>query len=578
MRGTFIKLLNKAPIWLLFLTFLQGIYPQAVPQNEKLAYRHLSEAEILYREGRQEEAESRLNRALELFPDFSEAHYLLYRMYSSSQETTLRSLDYLQRAIAEDTWTKTDPSEAILGLGRLLLRIGRTEDANKILVGIASQRINEPEPLMLLARSYMQLGDLEQSLKVLDRGVMRFGQNIEMNVLFAQSLLSSNRFSESIRFIERLLEQDPENTQLLIFQILHDNDSPRKADAVSRYISAGGKDPLVLLNALKIGGSGTSDQSLITLFFEGGGGDRVDLLEQLQSFIGTGNDLSGIVMQKVAGFSGDRIIDKNRDGFYEEKYTYRDGRLIKLIRDSNQDGRPEMVFYFDEAGPRRLVKYNEGEQHLEYGPYPFIEKIAFVSEGEYREYLLRQFQIEGLKIEKSPIALKETLVYQLYPDDLKDSSTESQISQVAFRIRVFNPDDEIPFRTIELDKGHILLIQEDRNRDGNMEYRLKFYGDLPVYGWRDLNENGIFDTKEQWIDGSCAEIIHDFNEDGIYEIFRIFDDRGQWMMWDYNKDGIIDSKIYSEDSALFTWETGIPEEIYRGLSRQLDQLNAIKGN
>ena len=88
-------------------------------------------------------------------------------------------------------------------------------------------------------------------------------------------------------------------------------------------------------------------------------------------------------------------------------------------------------------------------------------------------------------------------------------------------------------------------MEEDTSGSGKIDHKVWYSNGVPVRGVRDLNGNGVFEVQETWANGEIATIAADTNDNGKIDYRETF---GAHPMksWDYNEDGIIDSREYPD--------------------------------
>jgi len=125
------------------------------------------EASYLLQAGRRDEALARLNRALDIAPNFWLAHYVRGRLYLADQQPD-NAVAEMRRAV-ELGDNNSRPSAL---LAACLARVGKNEEARKILNELLTLSKTRYVPPSSLAAVYAALGEVEAALDSLDRAFL----------------------------------------------------------------------------------------------------------------------------------------------------------------------------------------------------------------------------------------------------------------------------------------------------------------------------------------------------------------------------------------------------------------------
>ena len=91
-------------------------------------------------------------------------------------------------------------------------------------------------------------------------------------------------------------------------------------------------------------------------------------------------------------------------------------------------------------------------------------------------------------------------------------------------------------------EGRTVRIDELPDSAGHFTRTLFYSGSLPVEGIRDLDGDGAPEIREQFRNGRVWKITLDQDGDGVNEFEQIFKGDLKQMYWDYNDDGLYDSR------------------------------------
>jgi tetratricopeptide (TPR) repeat protein len=526
---------------LLLLPFGQITHAQEATTTleSNIAYGYYQQAESLFLAGRFQSAARLLDISLEFYPSFSESAFLYAKLYLRQQETTSHAIDSLQDAISSNTWVDTDPLTPRIELARVYVRTTRFRQARQIIAGLEETVLGgrgNPDLSSLWAQTLIGTGELSRAEDFLRDGVRRFPQSSKLYTLLAQVLNRRGNRVEAKKLLERGIREMPRDAELLYQLAALETGSEIRAELVDRYLRVGGTDPGAALLAI-VGGAEDSER-FIEDFFRLGGNGRVGYIEMLQEH--AGRTEAGIA-RMLDGYTGTRILDMNRDGYYEQLYRYEGGRLRSWTADQDQDGIPEATIRFDGDDPRTLLlSSGENLPHMEYrySDYPYLEEVAFVSGGTRREYRIIPYQLDR------PVLVSPTR--PVFPFELRSdvAATEEYFRKNSYRMDEYSEDTMTPDRVYHYLNGRITRIDDNPDPLGNFTHTVHYAGSLPAEGYRDLDGDGVPEIREEFTDGSLRRITLDKNGDGVNEFEQVFKSGSTQMYWDYNDDGLFDSREY----------------------------------
>jgi len=487
--------------------------------------------------GQQSDASNLLGSALQLAPDYSEALYLRAELELPDRATTLAALSDLQRALASGSWTVTDPWAARQTLAELLLRIGRLTEAQALLLQLASHDPSDWRAFLLLATAYDREGDVVRLRQTLSDAGRTFPLQDDFVLLSARLMAREGNRLAARRLIARQLKVHPDSLPLLLQAAGLEQGAAARVAAVDRYTKAGGKDPLAAVIALEAPAS--DQQKYLSQFLDNDGLAREDLVERVARLVRGSRKLSAAFQAGLSGFSGDRDLDPQGDG-YQERWTFQDGALTSWARDTHKDGQPELSATFQKGSPASLtIRTAPGAVlTLSYSSYPFVEsaKAASTADNSTMTFLLVPYSV------RFPF-----LVAQAVPGAVRvirnpGSPSLDQLRSSSYADEEHAPDGT-PLRKIELLRGKTVFMEENTLGKGAFDHRVWYDNGEPVRGERDLDGSGKFAVKETWRDGKLASIAVDTNGDGKVDYHERYVP-SPMKSWDYNGDGIDDSREY----------------------------------
>jgi tetratricopeptide (TPR) repeat protein len=498
--------------------------------NQSAEYRiargYFQQAKLLVRQGRTQPAADLLEVSLEFFPDYSESAYLLAQIYLREQESTAQAIEYLEAAVRAHTWTETQSLTAEAELIRVYVRTARFQEARRLFSAIGETGLGgrgNPDLSALWASTLIGLGQFVEAQAFLTEAVRRFPQSPRLYTLLAQVLVRRGNQREAREVLRKGLDQVPMEAELMYQLAVLERDSDRRREWVDAYYEAGGKDPGAAV--LVIQGGVEDEERYIDLFFSLGGNTRISYLDRLLESISPQE-----ISERTGGYTGTRIMDRNRDGYYEQRFEYRNGILSQWVCDEDQNGIAEAIVDFEGGIPRKLAlpagESSSGLQY-EYGEYPFIESASFVSDTTRREYRMVPFVVQRpafVSIPGEGFALQRR-------EDLK--AGEDFIRQNAYQRMEYVGSSPFPERRVHLLKGRTVRVDELPDSAGTFTHTLFYTSSQPVEGIRDLDGDGNPEIREQFRNGRLWKITLDQDGDGVNEFEQVFEGELKQMYWDY---------------------------------------------
>lgn len=122
---------------------------------------------------------------------------------------------------------------------------------------------------------------------------------------------------------------------------------------------------------------------------------------------------------------------------------------------------------------------------------------------------------------------------------------QDYIRRNSYGMEEYSGDDPIPDRRIHLLDGRITRVDELPDARGNFTRTIYYAGSLPVKGFRDMDGDGSPEIREQFLNGRLWKITMDQDGDGNNEFEQVFESDSYRMYWDYDNDGVYDSREFS---------------------------------
>ncbi|MEX2443665.1 MAG: hypothetical protein WD492_08675 [Alkalispirochaeta sp.] len=337
-------------------------------------------------------------RAAELDPSLGDPLVILAGLLEGEQGAQRERERLLARALAGDFVTLSR-DEAVGDMAELLLQQNRSQEALTLLD--SEMRIDGETPLQRIL-GYVDLPD--QPAKIVPRA-----ENLSpLDRLYISALMNGDAPWFAGRLVQRLrgrfpmdrvlggmdwarsshislgvlewvdaVEQLTGEVSAEMYRELLRADPPRSLvqPLLDRYRRAEGDDPLVAAFATVYGSevlpqmeSLLSDKVMWELFFEYM--DRANL-----------PDTIGTVMEEIRG--RDRVVltrDENRDGYWEERYSYQHGELFFWQLDADQDGLASVAVSLCRPSARVARRRESAEDVIvvDFTSYPLVSRVRWV--------------------------------------------------------------------------------------------------------------------------------------------------------------------------------------------------------
>ncbi|MBN1697505.1 MAG: hypothetical protein JW881_08335 [Spirochaetales bacterium] len=536
----------RAVIGIAFLLAVSGTALHA--DNKGIALQYFEQAELLYNSGKTNEAEKLLLNSLQFFPNFSESCYLLAVIYLKEQKTTMEGLDYLDKAITGNSWVKRSPSLAGREEGAVFYRIGRYRQARDILLGVKNVRIEDAVVYLLLAKTYAALGDEARLINILVEGEKRFPDETEFYLLHADYYKKKGNDTAAVTVINKGLEKMPDNSSLLLRKAKLVDRDEIKAELLARYFETGGTDPEAAIVALR---ASMDDIDRYVSFFIGNGGTMyIDLLDEFYTLELSEASYSGAFTETVENFSGERVLDSDRNAFFEEKYYYDNGTLTLWEQDRNQDGLLEAMVVFRDGMPHSVTFFDDKDGKKmsvtgTYSTYPYCVSLAYAQDEKKKEYQLLPLSValrmfdEAVKTDGTGAVKKR---FRLRAAKGVGYPPERTAVMNAFRVDEY--EGGRPVSAADLLNGKYVVFRHDTDENGTYDYITEYSKGVPSFGRRDLDGDGIYEIEEVYKKGKLDKIIYNHDSDNHPDCIQYYsaDFTLYETHWDYNSDGRIDAK------------------------------------
>lgn len=511
---------------------------------------YLLQAEAAAAAGRAQSAASLVETALGLAPGDPECLYLRARLSFGDQARGRQVRDDLRAAVAATGWRRTDPDAASLALAAILVRTGALAEAEPVLRRLVRDRPENADALHLLGRLHARnaaagpaagrKASASQAEAVFADGAGRFPRDDRFPLGLSRVLATTGRTAASRAAVAAALRELPGSPGLLLRAAELETNADRRSRAVEAYRGAGGTDPLADLLALEAGARDAARQ--LALFVEHGGLSFSDLTDRAWRRAAGSKALAAEMRGALAGFTGARQLDADRDGSWEERWTIAAGSVTAWERDADQDGVAELSARFEAGQPVALALEMPGGRVVtaHYSRYPSLRATSEAAGPVVRTSILAPYSLGLAFLEKGSLPAAAP---GLAPRPLRAVTlpAPAQLAAAAWRAEETLRDGGALVRRIDAAKGLPSYMEEDLDADGKLDHRVWYAAGSPVRGARDLDGDGIFESAETWKDGRLQQTAVDTDGDGAADYTELAGPEPV-RLWDYDGDGRSDAR------------------------------------
>lgn len=223
-----------------------ALYRRYLDQNPARINYRSKIAEMHKKAGRPEEAQKELEEVLKITPDNREVRTSLGLLYYDMRNFAAAAQEFsllLERSPGDDkllymlantlyhkgdhdasfqNYLRISPSfelyaNAQIHAAMILKKLGRLDEAVSVLVQALEKKNDQAELYLYLSSLYEDGKDLAAAEKTIVTGIERVPGNTDLHYMFGVILDKTERFEESIRQMEKVLEIDPKNADALNF-------------------------------------------------------------------------------------------------------------------------------------------------------------------------------------------------------------------------------------------------------------------------------------------------------------------------------------------------------------------------
>lgn len=252
--------------------------------------------------------------------------------------------------------------------------------------------------------------------------------------------------------------------------------------------------PLLAVAGLK-NGLYTEEHAIEEFFNSYDGAISLDMLENLVCLVKS-TEAQEILIEKLADFSGDLLIDENYDLQSEIKVSYEKGRPLSISYDKNNDGVIDLYSSCDLGAPV-FVHYYENKSEIFYDGYPKVSKVSFVDDNYDFNFIYDDFTYKPYALKINPF-LNEIGV-DLYVPVFDGTISVPKIETVAMKA------SNVQLPVSERDGAKVVFTIENNRLvfadyyDGNLKYATcDFTTGYPYNRYVDYDNDGYYETTETY--------------------------------------------------------------------------------
>lgn len=462
----------------------------------------------------------------------------------------------LSDAIIKGDWKYYNEIFARANLSKYLFFDGDIEDAYLNLQPFGSKLASNSEISELYIRLSISVGRIDEALSIAENRL-----RVEPYDSYSQLILSMYNASWLEQAKEILMKGDPsEYISKEAFQYIIRNES-ECGFLNELYFRRWGEDRFYLIN-----NSCKNPDLLQKLLYDLYPDKSTAHFRELMSLyiLFDDDELKKLILNWLSSINITILYDNNRDGFNDTVASYNKGHLTSFKHDRNNDGSYDFIVTLDKTPLSLELITPYGHDYFYYKNYPNLIKVIKSYDKMSVEFQLIPYKL-SLDIISLPKDFTSEIPYILqdiiFPDDNILTSSSTRRIQ-----RDINDDSVSQYSIIDLDE----TMEEVYNSDGIKIVERHYKKSILITVFKDLDNDGVFDTIYEYKDAILQKISFDDNNNGIPEYTENYEN-GFVRSWDFNEDGIMDSTESTENGT-------INRELSVNPAGSLDNSMQINGN
>ncbi len=247
------------------------------------------------------------------------------------------------------------------------------------------------------------------------------------------------------------------------------------------------------------------------------------------------------------------LVDTTGDGIPNwELASTKDGFL--WLKDDDQDGQTDFrIFWNSDLTLKSIENYNPDYRVLcHYYDYPHVESVNISGPGRtVRSYLFLPTTYDLPVNRKGMISWTDMIELESrdLPPWLFAGEADHLKACYSLKDRVVSSQGSL-FRDYTVINGTISRFREDSNFDGHFDRTVMLKDWMPVEGYRDLDLDGHYDLKENYLNGRLVSLEVQGDKSRIEEYYDLWNSK-RYQLWDFDRTSFYDA-VLIEDANL-TW-------------------------
>jgi hypothetical protein len=273
-----------------------------------------------------------------------------------------------------------------------------------------------------------------------------------------------------------------------------------------------------------------------------GGLSRQDLVGRAMDAAKGSGDLTARLRDALLAYTGNRDLDADSDGFWEDRWVFDAGKVVRWIHEPAQDGVPQYEAVFADGRPLSLAVRDAAGNltRFFYSRYPFVEKADLPGEGTL---FIVPYTLQCVFLRPDFAAGPQGMAPRMAA---KPSFPGADVLRKGSYQRVeYAADGVTPVRRTDLAAGQPVFMEESTAGDGVYDHRVWYSRGQPERGARSLSHDGVFQVTETWKNGRLAAEAVDTDGDGTPDYHETYGTQTV-KSWDFNEDGRDDSREYDQ--------------------------------
>lgn len=511
--------MRKKSINLLYACILSSITISLGAQedlNEALGSRLLDLAYEKYLQDDIPAAHLVAERILDFAPTSSDAHYLFVLPWQDVQSRTREVQQHLQRAVDADSWHYFSSDMAHLILARIFFR---TQQWTELWDILDRHEGYFADLWHFQIEALLEEGRQDEAAEARIRAFSLHPR--DPRFAYPWTVKPDLLHAAAIEDILGYSGMDEEYLKLLMTIIPRIQNADWQLLLLRRYFSLDGRSPFMAVIASAYPALAEFSQQLL----EWNALENKYLVDYALANKDTYPQAYRQLSIAFSQFTGTTGYDSNFDGYDEQTFVVKRGRVYEWQVDENQDGMFEFSLSFDPLPSSLRMPGTTRERIFFYDDYPQLA-VAHLKSKEGDEYFYFQTPGPIFPLLRNPVMEYNPSILLDFSYDMPDLlSTEDIITHSVVRIRQ-EGRHSLFFRG-----AFPWLEAVDTNADGNLDELGFLDRGVPILRVSDADYDGRFEVLERISEGRTEEILIDVDGDYFVD-FSLYPQLNQ-QLWNF---------------------------------------------